>query len=678
MRKRIAPVAVTVALAWVSLPAPTVAAYDWVVAGGGDKYRSGYNPEEPPPYFASQPVAQPNPEWVTKLSDLPSGVFPMGGLIVAEGKVIVGGASTNSLVALDRDTGLPVWRFQPDPRGSRTFAGDGSSGAYPGTNAPWYHRGVVYATFSNGTLYAIRASNGEKIWRFEVPDPGVPGEVTDRTLPPDVAWDSHKPAHVRAPLRQELPPYTGDYAKFHSAVSYCDGKVYVETLDARLYAVNASDGSVAWHRYVGAPDWPGEFEWPEQSEGGIVASSGRSTRRFEAQPGPGCLDQHVFVPTEDGFVKTFDKDTGAFIRAYSAFHPGDLGYAHDGSAGLADPRSGDIIINFLNNRVVRLSVPGMRPRWSRMEDGGTISVCSDRSDRESCSVLTTTEDGQQDGPLGGAVFGGNLGLDYDHRVVVDPNQDGHLYIWKDIDVQGDHPTLVAAVPAGKNPLAKRNPSRDSTSFYLPDDGKRGPWVHRTAVLSSPVLAGGVAYFNASWEHAIYGVQYLDGLGRILSEPRVVFRYEATWDDQFRYPPFGDRFEEPIVDIDLITFGSPAIADGRLYTQANDGSIYAFNLRQPVADTQRNLALLGSGLVPFIPKWADPRGTFDRVWTPADWYKNQDDPNGFRLPAPAGVGLGLGLPGLVLALALRRRTRGLDASASRRRRPAAPRRGHWWP
>src|SRR5437870_856015 len=79
----------------------------WSVAGGGDYLRTGYNPDEGHPYFFNSSVTQPKPEWITKISDLPSGVFPMSGEIVAEGKVILGGASTNTILALDQDTGLP-------------------------------------------------------------------------------------------------------------------------------------------------------------------------------------------------------------------------------------------------------------------------------------------------------------------------------------------------------------------------------------------------------------------------------------------------------------------------------------------------------------------------------------------------------------------------------------------
>ena len=653
----------------IAVPAPGASAGTWPTAGG-DRFHTGFNPAEAPPYFVNNPVTQPNPEWITKLSDLPSGVFLNGAPVVAEGLVIVGGGATNSIVALDQQTGLPVWRFAPDPRGSRFVEGDGSSGAYPGSNAPVYEAGTLYATFTNGTLYALDASTGEKRWRWEVPAPGAPGEVTDRVLDPDVTWDFDNPQHRRFPLRPEVRPFTGDSARIAAGTGFCEGVVYVETTDARVFAVGAATGSTIWHRYVGAPDWPGEARFPEQPDGGFVPQAGRATRRFELQAGPTCFQDYVVVPTEDGYLKLFDRRTGLFVNAYDGFHQGDQSFVNDAGAGVVDPVSKDLVFNFLNNRMIRVGVPKMRPRWRHIEDGGQISLCTNLLDRSTCNVLPTSNQRPQDGPLGRAAFGGNLAIDHQRRIIFNPNMDGHLYIYRNIDITRQNPTLLAAVPAGRNPLSVKNPKPGSISYYVPNDGKNGPWVYRTSLLSSPVVGGGVVYYNASWEHAIYGIRYLDG-GTVLKEPEVVFRYEVKWNDDLRYPPFGETFDEPFTDIDLLTIGSPALVDGHLYTVANDGSVYSFNLQQPVARTVRNLAILGSGLVPFIPEWEEALGTFDRVWTPADWYKNQVPPEGWRLPSPASL-LPLGLPVAVFGIWLRSR-----GSRRARRRPSDTG-GHWWP
>lgn len=655
---------------------------------GGDRSHTGFNPSETAPYFVNAPVSQPNPEWVTKLSDLPSGIFLSGAPVVAEGLVVVGGGATNSIVALDQESGLPVWRFAPDPRGSRHFPGDGSAGAYPASNAAAYDAGTLYATFTNGTLYALDASSGEKRWRWEVPAAGGPGEVTDHVISPKTEWDFENPEHTEFPLRAELRPFTGDYPKLVAPVAFCENTVYVETVDARVFAVSASTGSTVWHRYVGAPDWPGEARWQEEARGGIVPRSGRSTRRFEVQGGPFCLQDFVVVPTEDGFVKVFDKDTGLFVAAYDGHHEGDLGFAHDATAGIVDPVSKDIIVNLLNNRMVRLGVPNMQARWRHFDDASQLSLCPNILDRATCQPLRTSLARHQDGPLGSAAFGGIPAIDYKRRLIFNPNMDGHLYIYRGIDTSRQNPKVLAAVPAGRNPLSVKNPAPGSISYYLPNDGKNPPWVYRSSLLSSPVAGGGVVYYNATWEHAVYGVKYLQG-GKILKEPEIVFRYEVKWDDEFPYPPFGDTKPRPFTDVDLLTVGSPALVDGHLYLTANDGSVYSFDLQAPTGRTVRNLAVLGSGLVPSIPEWTDPRGAFDRVWTTADWYKNQRPPAGWRLPSSGSL-----IPALFAASlfgvwlrsrASRRRlltagtTRLRAASVNSRHRSDVPEKGgHWWP
>ena len=671
MRRTVAVSALTIAIAFLVLPAGPAGARDWPVVGGGDKYRSGYNPAETAPYFVRGGAAiQPKPEWITKISDLPSGVFIMGGTMVADGKVYVTGASTNTILALDQETGVPVWRFSPDARGSKFMPGDGYTGAYTATNAPRWVNGVVYASFSNGVVYALNGDTGEKIWRWEVPGLGGPKEVTDHTLPAHIEWDYFNPAHRATPLRREVPPFTGDYAKLHSVVDECDGRVHVETLDGRLFSIDARNGTTIWHRYAGAPDWPGEFNFPDNETGGLTPNLGRPTRRFEARPGPGCLGKYLFLPTEDGFVKLFEEKTGKFLGAYDFTHAGDLGFVHDSGAGLAIPPGGpgnrgdgpDLVVNSVNNRMVRINIPDMTPQWRHSEgDTGQLSLCVDRADRSTCGVIPTTQDAMSDGPIGGGVFGGNLSVDLSLGVIANANQDGHLYMWRDIDVAGEDPPLIPN-PDGSgigtwtnapNPLSIPNPPKDSLSHYLPRDGKNGPWQYRTSVLSSSVMGGGVVYYNAAWEHAMYGIQYAEG-GQILDTPKLVFKYTLERDKDFKYPPFGDTYSEDIVDLDRLFMGSPALADGHLYTTSFDGQVYSFDLQNPVARTQKNLALLGSGLVPFVPVWTQPNGTFDRVWTDADWYKNQVNPNSdYKLPA--GL-VPIGLPAAALAVWLRRRIR----------------------
>ncbi|MCA1727277.1 MAG: PQQ-binding-like beta-propeller repeat protein, partial [Actinobacteria bacterium] len=286
-----------------------------------------------------------------------------------------------------------------------------------------------------------------------------------------------------------------------------------------------------------------------------------------------------------------------------------------------------------------------------------------------------------DGPIGGGVFGGNLSVDYDHAVIANANQDGHLYLWRNVDVEGQDPELlqnpdgsgIGSVTNGPNPYSRPDPPTTGVEFYVPRDGKNGPWENRTSVLSSSVMGGGVVYWNATWEHAMYGAQYLDANGNVLDQPKVIFRYELKRDADFKYPPFGDTYPEDIVDLDRLWAGSPALVDGHLYTTSFDGQVYSFNLQNPSPTTQKNLAILGSGLVPLLPAYTQPLGTFDRVWTDADWYKNQGGINAnpdYRLP---GGMLPIGIPAVAAAalIALRYRRRPAIAVGAARAAARSP-------
>ena len=99
----------------------------------------------------------------------------MGGTMVADGKVYVTGASTNTILALDQETGVPgVAVLARHPRGSKNMPGDGYTGAYTATNAPRWVNGVVYASFTNGVVYALDGDTGAQAVAVGGPGPRRP------------------------------------------------------------------------------------------------------------------------------------------------------------------------------------------------------------------------------------------------------------------------------------------------------------------------------------------------------------------------------------------------------------------------------------------------------------------------------------------------------------------------
>lgn len=600
------------------IPRLTFVAFAFFAAFGGNAYAADWPRDTGP--NGNHSIDAPAPKthslrWSTKLSDLPSGIYPMSPLLVYGDKVILGGAGTNSVIALDKTTGEVRWRFVPDARNSGHF------GAYPNANHPEISKGVYYTTSTNGFLYALDANTGRKIWSFQVTDT--------------------------------------EYNKAITRLAICDGKVFFDVLggipakgQSNIYAVDAGTGREVWRKYAGAPDYPGDGIWPDfpaSPNQADLAALGRSTRRFEARPGLACSRGRVQSFGEDGVLRLLDTSDGTVRGKYSIAHASmDLGFAVDGVAGITDSVTGDLLRGSLNNRLVRLdqeaieTICGGEVCPTEEEEQMKVDLgwrhpygdCSGRSDCGIVSVgrqdlLPTYRGSRADGVIGGSVFAGGLALatwENGKRVAYVPNHDGYLYAmdWDDpINDQGEPSVFKAAfdglLPADRDAAASRR--RDGINLYTSDDAshclvasncKNGPWEHHASNVSSPTVAGGVVYVPVSMAHKMVGFDWKTG--------KRVWDFEVSWDAKSQYPPFGDTKPSPFIDIDLLVQTTPAHDGRNLYFTANNGVVYAISTQEEIAKPRRNLAILGSGIVPFIPKWTQALGAFDYVWTPeADWY-----------------------------------------------------------
>ena len=631
----------------------------WEVGAAGDDFGTGYNPTERQPRFigggrpATDDADGPWLEWVTKISDLPSGVWLEGGLVVVDGILYVSGGATNSFLALDIETGLPVWRFAPDQRT------DGATGAYPGSNAPVVKNGIVYVTFSNGWMYALNAKTGRKIWSYQAKD-GYRG-------PPPEGIDDGRCAGEKCGRGDDDfdPIHPGvRYPKIHGATTFCESKVFFMTLSGWVYGLDGQTGRLLWKRYADAPEFPGELIWWEYPVGGALKeenkSAGSSTRRFEAVPGVACVNGEVQVAGSDGHLRYLDPATGKDSTQGADVGPEfdrteDFGGGLQGpgvvnacaAAGwncdiaidlvvppLGAPGGGDYIVSTLDSRIIRLRWDTHEAVWKRVY---SAPLPLEFEVGESSDFLLELPHGEQ-GFIAQAVVGGPMALDPDvagkgaDPILYAATQDGRVYVLA-LNRNGENPPCLRQEGAsGFHPcLLARFGVQPNTEPETPYTrrGEGGPWDFNQHALSGLVLGGDVLYVP-TWDNKITGLDVRDP-----ANPKKVWEHEIKWDTTFAYPPFGNKEPKPYADIDGKIFSSPALLGGHLYLAANDGSIYSFNLHEPVK-TVRNLVILGSGNVPFIPDWKDRLGAFDNVWTPADWYKNQVPPAGYRFPKAAGA------------------------------------------
>ena len=154
-----------------------------------------------------------------------------------------GGSPNHSIQNLDLPEGQLELAWEAD-------IGDGSTDELPLTAQPILVDGQIFTLDTDSLLSAFNAENGDLIWEKDVRDPEeddpvISGGISyaagilyvtngyDEVLavrPPDgeILWRKRIPAPSRA------------------APTIMDGRLYVTTLDNRLLALNAANGSLLW------------------------------------------------------------------------------------------------------------------------------------------------------------------------------------------------------------------------------------------------------------------------------------------------------------------------------------------------------------------------------------------------------------------------------------------------
>jgi outer membrane protein assembly factor BamB/serine/threonine protein kinase len=235
--------------------------------------------------------------------------FQTGGAIVsspavANGTVYVG-SYDGSLYALDAQTGRKLWSFLT---GSHIYS------------SPAVANGVVYVGSDDYSLYALDAKTGSKLWSFQTGDhihssPAVANAVVY------VGSDDYSLYALDAKTGRMLWSFqTGWHIKSSPAVA--NGVVYFGSYDYSLYALDAKTGSNLWSFQTGGSI----YSSPAVVNGVVyVGSSDHSLYALDAQTGrklwsfqtgnliessPAVANGVVYVGSDDDSLYALDAKTG--------------------------------------------------------------------------------------------------------------------------------------------------------------------------------------------------------------------------------------------------------------------------------------------------------------------------------------------------------------------------------
>jgi outer membrane protein assembly factor BamB len=152
---------------------------------------------------------------------------PIGGklssVVIAGGKAYVAAIDSHTVHALDAATGKPAW----------TFTAGG-----PIDSPPTVHAGVVYFGSADGWVYAVRAADGQLVWRL-------------RAAPDDVRIADNGQLESPWPVHGSVLFHEGELKFTAGRSSYLDGGI-------RLYRVEPATGRVISQTDIYSPDAQGK------------------------------------------------------------------------------------------------------------------------------------------------------------------------------------------------------------------------------------------------------------------------------------------------------------------------------------------------------------------------------------------------------------------------------------
>jgi outer membrane protein assembly factor BamB len=275
-----------------------------------DPAHHGVSPDET--ILSPETVGDLTVEWRTSIGD---GTF--ASLSVAGGKVYVVSLSpAGKLYALDRVTGQQLWNFPPD-----AITGDHA------WTSPAVANGIVYFGVNRPipVVFAVNAITGQEIWRHTGP---VANIISSPALIDGRVYVAFTDGSIRA-----LDATNGQviWDVIHAGGAYsspavADGRLYIAIHNHGLLALNAATGATLWLAPMPGPQWSS----PAVDNGRVFVGSRDDHKlyAFDAvtgatlwtattsdwvQTSPAVANGVVYIGNNAGNLYAFNAGTGGLI-----------------------------------------------------------------------------------------------------------------------------------------------------------------------------------------------------------------------------------------------------------------------------------------------------------------------------------------------------------------------------
>jgi len=291
----------------------------------------------------------------------------------------------------------PGWKFHADNQNTGVYDDGGTrpDGAlvwnYTAggnvTSSPAVVDGVVYAGSWDDHLYAVNATNGAFLWKYNTTETSNPYVSSSPAVVEGIVYIGGARSKIQA-LDADTGALLWKYttseqyitrAEVSSSPAVADGVVYVGNYDSNIYAFNTSTGALLWNYTVG--NEMGFWSSPAVANGVVYAgcyngklyaldaSTGTLLWQYETGgpvwSSPAVVDGVVYFGSSDKNLYALNAATGTLLWNYTTGNgvrssPAVANGAvyvgsQDGNLYALDASTGDLLWNYTTGDVVRSS-----------------------------------------------------------------------------------------------------------------------------------------------------------------------------------------------------------------------------------------------------------------------------------------------------------------------------------